>query len=395
MFLLKNHTFTLYLTLTILIILNCSSDSTNLNHARVPGIIIAHSPASTQKYIGSPSIAILPNGSYVASHDFFGKGTTHNQTHIYLSKNRGQSWEKISTINGQFWSNLFIHAGVLYILGPNKQNGFVIIRRSNDGGKNWTEPIDSEHGLLLADGEYHCAPMQVVEHNGRLWRSMEQRKPPEGWGRTFQSFVMSVSVDADLLNAKNWLFSERLPYNPEWSGGAWLEGNIVVTPDGKIVNILRNHTETGGRAAIIHVAEDGKTVFFDPQTGFINFPGGSKKFLIRFDPKSNLYWALCNYIPEKYEGHNPERTRNTLALIASTNLIDWHVTSIILQHPNIEKTGFQYPDWLFDGEDIIAVVRTAFDDGIGGAHNCHDANYLTFHRIKNFRTLTLDEFSEK
>jgi len=45
-------------------------------------------------------------------------------------------------------------------------------------------------------------------------------------------------------------------------------------------------------------------------------------------------------------------------------------------------------DWQFDGEDIIAACRTAFDDAEGGAHNNHDANYLTFHRFANFRRLT-------
>jgi hypothetical protein len=47
--------------------------------------------------------------------------------------------------------------------------------------------------------------------------------------------------------------------------------------------------------------------------------------------------------------------------------------------------GFQYADWLFDGDDLIAVVRTAFDDADGGADSFHNANFLTFHRIRNFR----------
>ncbi len=45
-----------------------------------------------------------------------------------------------------------------------------------------------------------------------------------------------------------------------------------------------------------------------------------------------------------------------------------------------EYTGFQYVDWLFDGDDLIFVSRTAYN----GAHNYHDANHLTFHRVKNF-----------
>ena len=51
---------------------------------------------------------------------------------------------------------------------------------------------------------------------------------------------------------------------------------------------------------------------------------------------------------------------------------------------------FSHPDpehWLFEGDDLIAASRTAYDDGVGGARNAHDANYLTFHRIGKFRTL--------
>jgi hypothetical protein len=32
-------------------------------------------------------------------------------------------------------------------------------------------------------------------------------------------------------------------------------------------------------------------------------------------------------------------------------------------------------DWQFERSDIIAACRTAYDDGLGGAHNNHDANF--------------------
>ena len=35
--------------------------------------------------------------------------------------------------------------------------------------------------------------------------------------------------------------------------------------------------------------------------------------------------------------------------------------------------------------------RTAFDDDEGGAIRQHDANYLTYHEIKNFRTLKMED----
>lgn len=41
--------------------------------------------------------------------------------------------------------------------------------------------------------------------------------------------------------------------------------------------------------------------------------------------------------------------------------------------------------------DEHGLCRTAWDDDEGGAHNYHDANSLTFHRWKNFRTLTRKE----
>ena len=36
---------------------------------------------------------------------------------------------------------------------------------------------------------------------------------------------------------------------------------------------------------------------------------------------------------------------------------------------------------------MIALSRTAYDDGLGGAHSQHDSNLITFHRFKGFRDL--------
>jgi hypothetical protein len=92
---------------------------------------------------------------------------------------------------------------------------------------------------------------------------------------------------------------------------------------------------------------------------------------------------------DRYRADNPGSIRNTLALTSSPDLLNWEVRAILLRHPDVAKHGFQYVDWLFDGEDIIAACRTAFDDGQGGAHNAHDANFLTFHRFENFRRLNM------
>jgi hypothetical protein len=172
--------------------------------------------------------------------------------------------------------------------------------------------------------------------------------------------------------------------------GGWLEGNAVVTPQGDVVNILRVACPSGGKAAVVHVSNNGKTVRFDPEHDLIDLPGGAKKFTIRYDEQSQSYWALSNPVMPKHAAETKAASiRNTLALICSKDLRTWQIRCVLLYHPDVGHHGFQYPDWLFDGDDIIAAIRTAYDDGLGGAHNAHDANFLTFHRFANFRELTM------
>ena len=368
-----------------------------LDFSQVPGVVVAHSPASTGLYIGSPSLCVLPNGDYLASHDLFGPNSKEFErpnSRIYRSTDKGQTWNQLAEINGQFWSKLFIHQKGLFFLGTDKHHGNTIIRKSMDGGATWTNPTDADHGLLLT-GEYHCAPVPLVEHKGRLWRAMEDAMGPiRKWGKRYGAFMLSIPVDADLMKASNWTSSNVLRYDSTYLSngfGGWLEGNAVIGPAGEVLDILRvdYRATLDEKVARVHISPDGKTATFDSQADFVDFPGGSKKFTIRYDPSSKRYWMLTNYIPQEVKqantGKNPASLRNTQALFSSSNLISWELHSVILQHPDVAKHGFQYVDWLFEGNDIILLARTAFDDGVGGAHNQHDANFLTFHRIENFR----------
>jgi len=378
------------------VLLAGSATQMNAQSNKVPGVVVDYIPASTKVYIGSPSICIMPNGDYIASHDHFGPGSTEHEralTSVFKSVDKGKSWKKISEINGQFWSNLFVHNNVLYIMGTWKHHGNLIIRRSTDGGFSWSDPVDGTNGLLL-EGEYHTAPMPVIIHNGRLWRAIENATSfTTEWGRRYSAMVLSVPVDKDLLNASNWTASNFLPNDSTYLDGTfrgWLEGNAVVMPEGGIVDILRVTTSERRRdlAAIVNISDDGRTASFDPATGFMDFVGGTRKFSIRYDEQSGFYWTLSNMATEGFFDMDVGSVRNTLVLKSSPDLKTWTVNKILLQHPEVKKHGFQYIDWQFDGKDIIFLSRTAYDDEFGGANNYHDANYLTFHRIKNFRKLS-------
>jgi hypothetical protein len=346
------------------------------DNSQVPGGVIDHSPASSGRYIGSPSVAILPNGDYVASHDFFGPAAGHTinaASVVLLSTDRGGTWDKIADITSLFWGKLFVHRDALYILGTRHEYGDVLIRRSVDGGRTWTKPTGLTTGVLR-QGEYHCAPCQTLLHDGRIWRSMELFTGG-AWGN-FAALVMSAPADSDLLNAESWTFSEVLP---KQEGFSWLEGAILLAPGAKVVNVLRTNGNGGDRAAIVHVSDDGRVLSFDPAEDFIDMPGGGAKFTIRYDKTTSRYWSIVN------RQTNPEAYRNNLVLISSADLRHWRSESPLLYHADGERHAWQYIDWQFDGDDIVFVSRTAYDDGLGGAHNAHDANYLTFHRIADFR----------
>lgn len=379
-----------------------------------PGSVVFASADPQRQFVGSPSILVLADGSLLASHDNGGAGAgeRRGRTSLRVSTDRGATWSLRAEVENQKWSSLFEHRGAIYLIGVTARGGDMIVRRSNDGGRTWTEPKDARHGLL-AKGKFHCAPTPVVVHAGRVWRAFEEFAPTAPV-RAFRAFVLSAPEEADLLDARSWTRTNALAIDKRWlatRNGEWLEGNVVVAPDGSLVDILRveSHPATDAPfelpgawrgiprfevAARLSVSTDGRTVAFDPARDFIHFIGSEAKFTIRRDPRTGRYWTLGNKITNPQSGadwvRSPHHQRNVIALCSSDDLRDWreHYRMLRYQEGTAvvkegSRVGFQYVDWQFDGEDIVAVCRTCWD-GL----NYHDANMITFHRVRGFRTLT-------
>ena len=66
---------------------------------------------------------MLPNGDYVASHDYYGPKATNQKSTIFASSDRGQTWRHLTDLDGQWWSGLFMHEGALHIMGVNRHLG--------------------------------------------------------------------------------------------------------------------------------------------------------------------------------------------------------------------------------------------------------------------------------
>lgn len=364
----------------------------------VPGVIAVHVPKSDGLYVGSPSLLDLGTEILLSFDVFgpgensrFGSGIHYDQTVVLRSADDGATWEQIAQIDGQLWSTLFEHDGAVYLMGTRSKYGDAIIRRSDDGGTTWTAADSARTGLLLTGGRFHSAPVPVVVQHGRVWRTMEEARGSDGWPRVFVAFMMSAPVDADLLDAASWTRSEEWRRDPSWLGGAfegWLEGNAVVGPDGDVVNLLRVEYWQGPeeKGAIITNAPDGAAARFDPETDFVDLPGGGKKFTVRRDSVSGQYVALTNYVPDPAADAMGLKARNHLGLVTSPDLRTWTRRGVLLDHPADDTVhAFQYIDWIIRGDDLLYASRTAGDDGEGGAKNYHDSNFITVHRLADFR----------
>ncbi len=92
-----------------------------------PGVVITHAPLWKGSYIGSPSLAILPNGDYVACRDFFGPASRRIQIRhdagLSGRVDRGRRGSCGPRCGGRTTRCSLCIAGALYLLGVNRHAG--------------------------------------------------------------------------------------------------------------------------------------------------------------------------------------------------------------------------------------------------------------------------------
>lgn len=344
--------------------------------------------AFSGRYLCSPSMVRHPDGYLLASMDLYEGGAPQNLTLIYRSDDDGESWHYVSELFPCFWGKMFIYKGELYMLSVSTEYGDLLIGKSSDGGKSFTEPTVLLRGANGKKGSagVHKNPQPLIEYGGRLWGTLEWG----AWGSGYHApMVMSAPIGSDLLDPDNWSYSEPVKYNPNWNGvpkgesNGNIEGSLAVV-NGKLYNIMRYSMDKLERKFGLVISYKVNTD--DPEAPLeydhcIEFPGNNSKFTIKWDPISGIYYSLVTRI---YDGERI-RTRNLLSLMRSTDCECWELVrdEIDMRDGDHEKIGFQYVDFEIEGDDIIYLCRTAMN----GANNFHDANYSTFHRIKNFREL--------
>lgn len=338
------------------------------------------------KYLCSPSLVRHPDGFLLASMDLFAGGHPQNLTLIFRSDDDGETWHYVSELMPCFWGKLFVHNGELYMLSCSTEYGDLLIGKSTDGGKTFSAPVCLLRGSNGKSGYagVHKNPQNICVYNGRLYNTLE-------WGAwankeyCHAAMVMSCDINDDLLVPENWSFTPPRRFDPDFAPEVshlscctmTIEGTLVTDSKNRLLNVMR----FGGDRCVL--AYEVNTQNPNAELSYshcISFPANLSKFMIKYDAVSKKYYSIASRLHETINTN-----RNLLSLMASDDLENWYVVADLLDFSDQDpqKIGFQYVDFEIEGDDIIYLCRTAMNN----AHNYHDANYSTFHRIKNFRKI--------
>ncbi len=402
-----------------------------MKHLADDYVVVTRSQDPENVYAFSPGILVLPTGRLIATMDFSGPGVKDfpNAVHFYKTSDRWQSGRVFaSDDDGKTWVKKaeipmlimrpFLAGNSLYLIGASPDLG---VARSDDWGETWTEVTHFSEGQT-----WHQAPSNVWYKDNYVYLVFEHETdlshswPMDG----IAPVLLRGDVRRDLTKRENWTFASELVFNREISEDGILEFGIPFRQNGpkvgwletQVVQLLKEddvffdptghtfhlfmRTSTGRPwvGAILKVLEkeDGtmETMFETAPSGkrmiFTCIPGGGEsKFHIIYDEKTKTYWMITNQFINTMldlnkltarQAHGYDRSR--LVLYYSYNCFDWIFAGVVA----VGKTLFEarsYASIAIEGDDMLVLSRS----GDENAKNGHDTNMITFHKVKDFRSL--------
>lgn len=315
---------------------------------------------------------------------------------------------------------LFVHENALYMfVSPIGNDGVILVAQSNDEGSTWSDWVEvlriprqvsstlEDTGMRpttyddpgWSEGQKWISYLQqsMVIKNGRLYFAASER--------TQDMAIVSCNLNNGLLNPESWMISETVHATPPnelksqggliTGGMGTLEGNVIEI-NGQLRLLARQVVEryrTSDIAAVFDVNIDSGT----PELSFVQFypiPGAHGLFKIVYDDQSRLFWMASNLESNSQDwvtcpsGSHRGRDRRFLMLWYSLDALNWFPAGCIAAAEKNRQT-FNYPSMIIDGDDLALVSRTTFD---AENYTSHDADLVTFHRIRNFRSLAMNIF---
>ncbi len=348
-------------------------------------VVIAEKKPLPQTTVANPVLLVQSNGDYLAS--ISGAEGAKGKTGLWKSTDKGKTWALLADDFALNRHSMFEHRGNLYMIGLNTdKGGGTRIYKSSDNGKTWATNAWPGQG-----GD--DAPSQVVVAHGRIWKAAWAGDGEGGNGPGFYS----APVDADLMKKESWTLSAPTPKVGPKAGQEYKlangqafksgnEGTLLSSKSGALYNLSRDSVYrpgVGWQPGLNTVQVDLNDISklkWDPNYAGSILPGNwNGKSTAIYDPVSQTYWALTS------GGY-----RVTLDLYSAGDengrIGDFQFKRRVLEGNSFNE-GFNYPFVQIDGDDLVFVLRTAWETNRGKATRWHDGNLFTFHRVANFRRL--------
>ena len=366
------------------------------------GVVVARIPDDGRfYYMHDPGMACMPDGAIVVAAPCLERPTRTSfavaswRTFVARSTDRGRTFQPMPTLPYSDGSP-FVHDGRLYMFVQPEKWRDVSIVRSDDLGATWTPPS------RLFAGAYWNADAPVVLDRGRLLWAVHTRD--------YQGGVVVLAADParDLLDPATWRMSSEavrpttpaalLPPGKDGKGDWWLEPNVVVVR-GKVRVILRTilgDYATSGLAAFCDLTDEPGRFALD-FTQLHPMACGQCKVYVVWDEPSGLFWMLGNLPADTQERVFDWRAvreggflggggndRRFLVLSYSVDAMSWFTAGVVARTQNLHQS-YMYPSADIDGPDLVLVSRTSRN-----GRDQHDADTVTFHRVRDFRSLAMD-----
>jgi hypothetical protein len=346
-------------------------------------------------------VPVVPRSQWSAE-----RRATQSRTHIVRSVDGGKTWKPTSEL--PYYSAVpWVHQGRLYLFamkgGTKFRNDDLLLLRSDDRGKTWSAP------LTLAEGHFwNCHTGMVVQGKRLYWAIDDISFGMLGVGSRGPRIVAG-DLSENIMDPKSWRLSNPVRFvgvpealtSPRFAEhqSQYLEPNVIQL-NGKIrvlATVKPRRQTTAGLSAVFDLSEEGGGLELK-FTQFNPMPGGQLKFFVEWDEVSRMFWATANLVVDSqgvypwwkqvhakgtYRSETGGNDRRTLMLMYCLDGLNWFQAGCVAQAARISQS-FMYAALVIDGDDLAIISRSSVN-----APDNHDADYATFHRVRNFRSLAL------
>lgn len=321
----------------------------------------------------------------------------YSRTDMILKESRdgGATWNQVASATGYSCPAMFENNGYIYIM-----SGFSNMQISRYDPKTGAFVSQTFADMNVGSGGVGTCLVK----NGRVYKC-------------YCGAVVSASLESNLLSKASWTVSTpvsslvteswrssigltyTLNANP---GYDWEEGSVVAGKDGKLYVVYRFNRRIGS-ALLFELSADGSTLSYVTacngtalaKKSVIEIPSSIARHAIHYDETTGKYISLMSlYMGDSSTNYffTDYLQRAVLGLVVSDDLVNWKVADTLLVDRNMTDTmtsisscGYQYVDYVIEGNDLLFVVRE--NDGGGSVRYCHEAPYCTFYRISDYRSL--------